>query len=194
MGQWDVSFETVAPDTPADAEDLADDLVGILKPEAGVVSLIDEMLVVSVTIDAPGYAAAVKRAAARIVAAFDRLKPARKPRIVGVEARSAAAARAWIDRPTYPPMVGVAEVGEILGVSKQRVAELREAGRLPEPISVLRSGPVWPRPAIERFVEGWTRKPGRPRKTVAASAKRDGARTRGRGVPVKRARVAKRSD
>jgi len=59
-------------------------------------------------------------------------------------------------------LVGVAEVAEMLGVTRQRVGQLR--GRLPEPLATLRAGPVWERSAIEEFETAWVRSPGRPRK------------------------------
>jgi hypothetical protein len=60
-------------------------------------------------------------------------------------------------------LAGVAEVAELLGVSRQRVGQLR--GRLPEPMANLRSGPVWSRRAVAEFEQAWDRTPGRPRKT-----------------------------
>ena len=66
--------------------------------------------------------------------------------------------------------VGTAEVAEFLGVSKQRVSELRSAGRMPAPIAELRSGPVWAVSSLQRFVEGWDRRPGRPRAKLTRSS------------------------
>lgn len=60
--------------------------------------------------------------------------------------------------------VGLAEVAEILGVSKQRVSELRRRKDFPHPIAEIAAGPVWDRTWLNRFIEGWERKPGRPRK------------------------------
>ena len=57
-----------------------------------------------------------------------------------------------------PELVGVSEVAEVLGVSRQRVNELdRLAQRpttrnpFPEPIARLRAGPVWDK----RDVDAW---------------------------------------
>ncbi|MGH2630859.1 MAG: helix-turn-helix transcriptional regulator [Actinomycetota bacterium] len=61
--------------------------------------------------------------------------------------------------------VGTAEVAEYLGVSKQRVSELRSAGRMPAPVAELRAGPVWTVSSLRRFVDNWDRRPGRPRTT-----------------------------
>lgn len=66
-----------------------------------------------------------------------------------------------LDRPTEQ-LVGVSEIAEQLGVSKQRVSELRGKKGFPAPIAELAAGPVWKRSALERFVSEWERRPGRP--------------------------------
>lgn len=62
-----------------------------------------------------------------------------------------------------PELVGVSEIAELLGVSRQRVGELRRQPGFPAPIAELRAGPVWSRPSLDRFLRSWPRKPGRPR-------------------------------
>src|SRR3990172_7177953 len=54
---------------------------------------------------------------------------------------------------------GVTEVARMLGVSRQRVAELRKRDDFPEPIAELAAGPVWKMFNLPRFVEEWPRKP-----------------------------------
>jgi hypothetical protein len=61
-----------------------------------------------------------------------------------------------------PELLGVSEVAEALGVSKQRVAELADSESFPAPIVRLRAGPIWERSAIARFLGQWDRRPGRP--------------------------------
>jgi len=58
--------------------------------------------------------------------------------------------------------LGVSEVASMLGVSKQRVAELREKPGFPAPIAELAAGPVWTEASLRRFVAEWKRRPGRP--------------------------------
>jgi hypothetical protein len=54
-----------------------------------------------------------------------------------------------------------------LGVSKQRVYEIREKPEFPLPVARLASGPVWARSMLTRFISEWPRKrTGRPRKTA----------------------------
>jgi hypothetical protein len=57
--------------------------------------------------------------------------------------------------------VGTSEVAALLGVSRQRVSELSRAAHFPQPVTSLASGPVWTKPGILLFVDGWDRAPGR---------------------------------
>ena len=62
-------------------------------------------------------------------------------------------------------LLGLTEIAGLLGVSKQRVDQLRrERGDSPQPVAELAAGPVWKLSMLKRFIAGWQRKPGRPRK------------------------------
>ena len=61
---------------------------------------------------------------------------------------------------------GVSEVAALLGVSRQRVAELRSKAGFPSPVAELSSGPVWKVSSLNLFLRDWERKPGRPRKVA----------------------------
>lgn len=69
-------------------------------------------------------------------------------------------------RATFPRLVGVAELAEILGVSRARASELASSSPdFPPPTVRLASGRVWTEPSVRRFVEAWRRRPGpAPRK------------------------------
>jgi hypothetical protein len=67
-------------------------------------------------------------------------------------------------RPPIPNLIGIAEVAELLDVSRQRASELARQPSFPRPIAQLRSGPVWIEPAIQLFSEQWNRQPGRPKR------------------------------
>jgi predicted DNA-binding transcriptional regulator AlpA len=73
-------------------------------------------------------------------------------------------------RPATPRggLAGVAEVTEILGVSRARVYQLMEGHEdFPKPAADLKGGPVWDRTEVETWERGWDRKrTGRPRKTA----------------------------
>ena len=63
---------------------------------------------------------------------------------------------------------GVSEVAKMLGLSRQRVSELRARDDFPDPVAELAAGPVWKVSHPQRFVREWPRKPGRPRKRATA--------------------------
>ena len=69
--------------------------------------------------------------------------------------------------PSLPDLVGVTEVAELLEVSRQRASALARAPGFPAPVVTLRSGPVWTRPSVDRFVQNWHRRPGRAPDRVA---------------------------
>lgn len=50
-------------------------------------------------------------------------------------------------------LVGIAEIGELLGVSRQRVTQLAKRDDFPAPIARLRMGPVW----TLKAVRGWNK-------------------------------------
>jgi len=63
---------------------------------------------------------------------------------------------------------GVTEVAALLGVSRQRVAELRNRRGFPAPVAEISAGPIWEVSSLNLFLESWERKPGRPRKAKTA--------------------------
>lgn len=77
--------------------------------------------------------------------------------------------------------VGGAEVAAMLGISRQRLHQLRQEGRFPDPTFVLGTTPVWLRTAIQAFQAGWLRQPGRPRVCLACGETLNG--TGGYAVP-----------
>ena len=56
-----------------------------------------------------------------------------------------------------PPVMGSYEIGEMLGLSRQRVTQLTSRRDFPKPYAVLRMGQVWRRSAVE----AWARDMGR---------------------------------
>ena len=70
-----------------------------------------------------------------------------------------------------PALLGVAELAAALGVSKQRVTQLMQAGSLPTPTARLRAEPIWRRRAVAALVRGWDRRAGRrPQARMASPA------------------------
>ncbi len=64
-------------------------------------------------------------------------------------------------------LLGIAEIASLLGVSRQRVYELRAKPQFPRPVAELAAGPVWARSAVEAFLGRWDRRPGRPKRASA---------------------------
>lgn len=48
-------------------------------------------------------------------------------------------------------LVGVAEIAELLGLTRQRVLQLRSVPGFPQPVAVLSAGLIWNRRDIERW-------------------------------------------
>lgn len=55
------------------------------------------------------------------------------------------------------PHVGVTEIGQMLGVSRQRANRLVAKAGFPEPIAQTGAGRVWERAAVEEWAKGWDR-------------------------------------
>lgn len=94
-------------------------------------------------------------------------------RVVGFTGLSAITAEEQertLATPIVPPLLGVTEVSRELGVSKQRVAQLRDRPDFPDPVAELAAGPVWTQASLSRFIEQWDRSPGRPKKVSTAQA------------------------
>jgi predicted DNA-binding transcriptional regulator AlpA len=59
--------------------------------------------------------------------------------------------------PVTQELVGVAEIAEMLGVTRQRVHQLTKAPEFPRPVAELSAGSIWAREDVER----WARASGR---------------------------------
>jgi hypothetical protein len=67
----------------------------------------------------------------------------------------------------FPVLLGVSELGDLLGVSRQRASIVAKTPAFPRPVAVLLAGPVWTEPSVRRFIDDWERKPGRPRRRAS---------------------------
>lgn len=83
------------------------------------------------------------------------------PVSAAADIRTARVDTALDDRETPGQYVGVIEAAALLGVSKQRVAQLSQRPDFPEPLCRLRATPVW-RGADIRHFDRHRRKPIRP--------------------------------
>ncbi len=83
--------------------------------------------------------------------------------IVRISVVTDAELDAELARPSFPELVGIREIANLLDVSAQRASTLCRSGSFPAPVAELRAGPVWTAASVRRFVEEWKRQPGRPR-------------------------------
>ncbi|MEX0665557.1 MAG: DNA-binding protein [Acidimicrobiia bacterium] len=59
-------------------------------------------------------------------------------------------------------LVGVAEIADLLGVTRQRVHQLMtEQANFPEPVADLAAGKIWLKEDVVAWAETWDRRPGR---------------------------------
>lgn len=86
---------------------------------------------------------------------------------VAIEAVTAVEQERRAELPTLPELVGASEVGDMLGVSRQRVHQLRNHTTFPAPLVEVAMGPLWDARAVEAFAREWSRRPGRPPLAVA---------------------------
>lgn len=71
----------------------------------------------------------------------------------------------------FPDYVDHQQVLKMCGFSKQRLWQLRQAKRFPEPTNRINGGPVWLRADIYQFLDTWSRIPGpRPASLTSSEA------------------------
>lgn len=100
------------------------------------------------------------REAARI--GLDRVEGHTGIRAHGVEVVNEDRMRLDLTRPAIPELVGHAEIAELLGVSRQRAAQLASRPDFPPAVMTLKAGPLRVRQDVEKWIPTWTRRPGRP--------------------------------
>lgn len=69
-------------------------------------------------------------------------------------------------RTNLPELMSAADIAHHLGVTRQRVHQLRTTAQFPHPLAELRGGAVWDGAAIRAFARTRQRKPGRPTAAV----------------------------
>jgi predicted DNA-binding transcriptional regulator AlpA len=159
--EWTVRIEMTA-DRPVD-EDTIWSLDGDERGTALAVEPGGRDLSATLTVEAPTVPIAAEAAIAHVTAAVAGV-------VHRVQIDTAEAYHRWLTEPPFPELVGTAEVAEMLGVSRQRVNALTAHPDFPRPVAELAAGKVWRKGDLSRFAEEWARRPGRPRKTVRATA------------------------
>ncbi|MGH9013084.1 MAG: hypothetical protein ACRDZ1_03975 [Acidimicrobiia bacterium] len=163
---WTVSFEA-AGDESVELEPALDEFVDLLVDRGGAVSASTVGDRYGATFSVGEAVATVADAVALGCEIFTSLaEKSGLPvwSVVRAEALTFEEHDRDIETPNFPELVGVSEIAELLGVTRQRASALAQTREFPSPVATLASGPVWTRPSLNRFVEEWPRKDGRPRK------------------------------
>ena len=58
-----------------------------------------------------------------------------------------------IENPIKFDPVSLAEIADLIGTTRQKVASLKFHGKLPDPVKTLKCGPLWDQNEILDFVE-----------------------------------------
>ena len=167
--EWSVSFAVGAPAELEQLEDLLDELMDLHASVSGAPD--GSSNGVRFNVEAATWSDALTIGAKAFAKALRAAKLPRGP-IVEASAQEWSHFEADMDRPNGLELAGVTEVAEMLDVSRQRVSELARLSHFPPPMYDLAAGPVWAKAAIERFLETWERKPGRPRSAVDVTPSR----------------------
>lgn len=142
---------------PEITDEQADALVDSLSAFSAAIGPDSAQLAVDAT-----TAETAMRVATKATTAALRAEGVPHPRVVGLELKTWERFEYELEQPDLPRLVGLAEIGKLLGVSRQRVGQLAQGPAFPEPAARLATGPVWTLPAIDRWSAGWARKSGRP--------------------------------
>lgn len=138
------------------------DLIELLSEYGAAISHGPNRYTVRLALDASSVEAATSEAISNVVTYADKVGLPYWP-LVKIEATEWTEFERELDEPTYPTVIGVSELSQVLGVSRQRASELARTSHFPKPFAELASGPVWLEPTIRRFVSEWERRPGRPK-------------------------------
>lgn len=167
--EWTVHIEA-AGDGEVAPEQL-DDLIEVLADRNAAISAAGGRYGAQFDVTAAEAAAAVLAAREVWAAAVGKVGLPAWP-IVRIETMTVAEQEAELGAPSFPSLVGVNEAARMLGVSKQRLAQLAARSDFPEPMVELASGPVWLTSGIRGFERRWPRKPGRPAKRHVTEGRR----------------------
>jgi predicted DNA-binding transcriptional regulator AlpA len=115
-------------------------------------------------------AASIQAAFERARALLERAYPVRSSDILDWRIHREDKEIPAAELPAYPLFVGVAEVAEILGVSKQRAWTLAKRPDFPKPVRVLKATPLWLKRSVTAWWSAWERKRGRPRRRIVRTA------------------------
>lgn len=154
MGMYRLTLDVKLRESTDDV--LADRLVGI----DGITSVVSNSNGLTVTLLEEGRAPADALAAAteRTLEAVERYGGGPGEVIAAVVSFDAEDDSGRADL-TFPELVGIAEIADLLKVSRQRANALQARDGFPEPVARLRSGPVWRLTDLSAFARAWEHQP-----------------------------------
>lgn len=142
------------------------DLDGRLAELRGVTSVeaTSDRVTVTLTAEAATPADALASTAKRTLEAMS-LADGRCGQIASAEVFTEAEADRRVAEDGLPEVVGIAEIADLLNVSRQRASALQTRNGFPQPVAQLRTGPVWRLNDLSKFAGTWDGQPGRPSET-----------------------------
>jgi len=165
---WSVYIQVAHNLERAVVDDLADELVDLLRPNSGSVSYDAQVIAGRFDVRAADPETALVKAHRVFAMALRKAKFPGDSQVIAAELETIEDQDRRLAESNVPLLVGVKEVASTLGVSKQRVSELSKQPSFPHPIVSLAAGPVWDRHSIARFLQDWERRrTGRPSKQAA---------------------------
>jgi hypothetical protein len=154
---WYLNFEWQIS-SPVD-EDQFDDLMTGLADFSPSIATSNRRIRTSIALDAPDAEAAIAtgldyvRSALRAIGIDSAL--------THVDADTDEEMAARLREVSLPRLVGITEIANYLGVTRQRASELGKSEGFPRAVTRLASGPVWLEASMLRFASNWKRTPGR---------------------------------
>lgn len=160
MRWWSVLVEAKGPsgDIGAD-DDVLDDFLDVLAPLHPSVGGSHCSWTARVSVEAPDPVTAAMEATGAVCSAAGGVGLPAWP-LSRVEAVDEDVLATELEEPNIPELLGATEAAALLGVSRQRLHQLRSDGRFPSPLMELAGGPIWMRAAVDAFLESWDRRSG----------------------------------
>ena len=125
----------------------------------------DRTLSATVTVDATSPLQAIDQAHEIVLTAV-------KPfglKVEHIEAMTEERQEKEVEASNLPDLVGLADIAEMLGTTRQRVFQMTANKGFPVALLELKAGRLWSRPAIESYLEGREATRRRPIKTRSAA-------------------------
>lgn len=161
MTWWSVLVEAQGPlGVTGAGGDVLDDFLDALAPLHPSVGGSQSSWTARVSVEAPDPVAAATVATGAVCSAAGSVGLPAWP-LSRVEAVDEDVLAVELEEPNLPDLLGATEAAALLGVSRQRLHQLRSDGRFPSPLLELAGGPIWMRAAVEAFLESWDRRSGR---------------------------------